>query len=107
MKLLLSILLAFTVTLFPENIKKIRLFINNNLDRQKVFSLSVDLEHTKVDKEGGFILYVDENEFQAISNSGLNYEILIDDWKAYYHSLPKLTQEEKEMIIMKSEKDFG
>jgi carboxypeptidase T len=107
MKLCLLILLAFSVTLFAENIKKIKLFINNDLDKQKVYSLSVGLEHSKVDKEGGIILYVDDNEFQAISNSGLNYEILIDDWKAYYHSLPQLTQAEKEMIVAKSEKDFG
>ena len=107
MKLFLSIFLALTITLFPENIKKIRLFINNNLDKQILFSLPVDLDHYKVDKEGSITLYVNGDEFQAISNSGLNYEILIDDWKAYYHSLPKLTEVEKEMFINNSEKDYG
>ncbi|MCU0415119.1 MAG: immune inhibitor A, partial [Ignavibacteriaceae bacterium] len=38
---------------------------------------------------------------------GLNYEILIDDWKAYYHSLPKLTDAEKDKVKMESERDFG
>ncbi len=37
----------------------------------------------------------------------MNYEILINDWKAYYHSLPKLTEAEKEMVKIKSAQDFG
>ncbi|OGU68636.1 MAG: hypothetical protein A2W30_03865 [Ignavibacteria bacterium RBG_16_36_9] len=107
MKHLLLILIAFTISAFPQNVKQIKLFINNSSDLQKAYSLSIDLEHSISDKEGELILFVDENEFQAISKSGLNYEILINDWKAYYHSLPKLSEAEKEFIKMESEKNFG
>ncbi len=107
MKTLFLFILVLTVSIFPQNIKKIKLFLENNSDRQKAYTLSIDLEHSVSDKEGGLILLVDENEFQSISNSGLNYEILINDWKAYYHSLPKLSEGEKEFIKMESEKDFG
>ncbi len=107
MKTLFLCILIFAVSIFPQNIKKIKLFLENNSDLQKVYSLSLDLEHSISDKEGGVILFVDENEFQAISGSGLNYEILINDWKAYYHSLPKLSEGEKEFIKIESEKDFG
>lgn len=107
MKYLISILIVFTISVFPQNVKKIKLFINNNSDLQKAYSLSIDLEHSFPDKEGGLILFVDENEFQAISNSGLAYEIMIDDWFTYYNSLPKLTEVEKEFIKMESQKDFG
>jgi len=107
MKQLLLILIAFTISVFSQNVKQIKLFINNNSDMQKAYSLSIDFEHSISDKNGGLTLFVDENEFQAISSSGLNYEILINDWKAYYHSLPKLSETEKEFIKLKSEKDFG
>ncbi|NWG29762.1 MAG: immune inhibitor A, partial [Ignavibacteriaceae bacterium] len=40
-------------------------------------------------------------------NSGLTYEILIDDWKAYYNALPIPTEAEKEFIKMESERNFG
>jgi hypothetical protein len=88
-------------------VKKVKLFINSNSDLQKANSLSIDLEHSVLDKNGGLILFLDEYEFQAVSSSGLNYEILIDDWKAYYNSLPKLTEAEKEFYRMESESDFG
>mgnify|MGYP005842129017 CR=1 FL=1 len=107
MKNLLLILIAFTISVFPQNVKQIKLFINNNSDLQKACSLSIDLEHSISDKNGGLTLYVDENEFQAISNSGLNYEILIDDWFAYYNSLPIPTEAEKEFIKIESERNFG
>ena len=99
MKNLFLFILVFSVSIFPQNIKKIKLLLDNNSDLQKVYSLSLDLEHSISDKKGGVILFVDENEYQSISNSGLHCEILIDDWKTYYHSLPKLTDVEKEISL--------
>ena len=107
MKTLFVLILILTVPLLSQNIKKIKLHLENNSDLQKAYSLSLDLEHSISDKEGGLILFVDENEFRAISNSGLNYEILIDDWKAYYNSLPIPSKSEKDFIKMESERDFG
>ena len=107
MKILISIIFAFTLTIFPQNIKKIKLFLNSNSDLQKAYSLALDLEEVKDDKEGGYILFVNENEFQKIANSGLAYDILIDDWMAYYNSLPKLSEAEKEMIKLESSQKFG
>ena len=107
MKILISIIIAFSISAFPQNIKKLKLLLNNNSDMQKAYSLALDFEEVRVDKEGGYILFVDENEFQAIVNSGLAYQILIDDWKAYYDSLPKLSEAEKEMIKLESFQKFG
>ncbi|MDZ7625244.1 MAG: M14 family zinc carboxypeptidase [Ignavibacteriaceae bacterium] len=107
MKHILLFLIALTISVFPQNVKQIKLFINNNSDLQKAYSLSIDLEHSISDKNGGLTLFVDENEFEAISSSGLNYEILIDDWFAYYNSLPIPSDAEKEFIKMESQRDFG
>jgi len=107
MKYILILLFAFSVSIYSQNVKKVKLFINSNSDHLKANSLSIDLEHSVLDKDGGLILYVDENEFNAVTGSGLNYEILIDDWKAYYNSLPKLTEAEKDFYRMESENDFG
>ena len=107
MKQLLLILTAFTISVFPQNVKQIKLFINNNTELQKAYALSIDLEHSISDKNGGLTLFVNEDEFRAISSSGLNYEILIDDWSAYYNSLPIPSESEKEFIKMESQRDFG
>lgn len=107
MKLLLSILLVFSMTAFSQSYKKIKLFLNNESDMQRASLLALDFEHSVIDKNGGFEIFVNENEFQSIVHSGLNYEILINDWNAYYNSLPRLTEAEKEIFRMESERDFG
>jgi len=107
MKLLLLLLLGFSITLFSQDYKKIKLLLNNKADVQKAALLALDLEEAVIDKEGGFQIFVNENEFRAVVNSGLNYEILIDDWYAYYNSLPQLNDAEKEIFRMKSARDYG
>jgi len=107
MKLLFSFLLFLPTILYSQSYKEIKLFLNNENDLMKASSLALDLEHSIVDKQGGFQIFVNEAEFESIKNSGLNYEILIDDWKAYYNSLPKLSEAEKEIYRMESKRDFG
>ena len=107
MKNLISIIILLSVSLYSQNVKQIKLIINNEIDKQKAISLSLDFEHSIIDKEGSFTMFVNEKEFAAISNSGVNYQILIDDWHAYYNSLPKLSETEKEFIKMQSHSDFG
>lgn len=109
MKFLVLFLLTVLISAFPQNqnIKKVKLFINNKTDLQKAASYSIDLEHSASDKKNERILFADEDELSLINASGLNYEILIDDWYSYYNSLPKLTDSEKEIIKMESNQKYG
>jgi hypothetical protein len=107
MKSLVAFLLVLTISVFPQDYKKVKIFINNNFDFERLVTLSLDLEHSAIDKEGGRILFVDESEFSSLQQSGLAYEILIDDWHTYYNSLPKLNEGEKRFIKNESEMKFG
>jgi len=107
MKYLIVFLLFFMVTLFPQNHKKVKIFINNEFDLKKATELSVDLEEVQFDKSGNFSLFVNDKEIIELQQSGLGYEVLIDDWKAYYNSLPLLTEEEKAFVKMESDMSFG
>jgi hypothetical protein len=104
---LLFVLFVFTISVFSQNIKKVKLFINNNSDIKQAISLQLDLEHSILDKEGNISLYVDENEYQLLAQSSLSFEILIDDWFDYYNSLPIPTEAEKQIIRSESESYFG
>ncbi len=107
MKTLFICLLAFVVTAYPQNYKKVKIFINNEFDLNKASELSVDLEETWHDKSGNISLFVNDDEFTELQQSGLGYEVLIDDWKAYYNSLPVLTEEEKALVRMESDMTLG
>ncbi|RKY95973.1 MAG: hypothetical protein DRQ13_06375 [Ignavibacteriae bacterium] len=107
MKTLFICLLAFVISAFPQNHKKVKIFINNEFDLNKAAELSLDLEETSVDKSGNISLFVNDDEFSELQQSGLGYEVLIDDWKTYYNSLPVLTEEEKTIVKMESDMSFG
>ncbi len=100
-------LIVFTISVFSQNYKQVKIFINNNTDIQTATELQLDLEHSIIDKEGNVSLFVNEDEYQSLVQSGLGYEILIDDWFDYYKSLPVPTETEKEMIKFQSESLFG
>lgn len=107
MRIFLILIIVFSISVFPQNFKQIKLSINNSFDLQKAHSLSLDFEHSICENKGKFIIFVDEDEFQSVVNSGLSYEILINDWFAYYNSLPVLTESEKQFFKMESQRDFG
>ncbi len=107
MKTLFICLLAFVVTAYPQNYKKIKILINNQFDLSKAVELSLDLEEAQHDKNGNISLFVNDDELTELQQSGLGYEVLIDDWKAYYNSLPVLTEEEKALVKMESDMTLG
>ena len=107
MKTLFFCLITFAISIFPQNHKKVKIFINNEFDLNKAAELSVDLEETWHDKSGNISLFVNDDEFSELQQSGLGYEILIDDWKAYYNSRPVLTEEEKALVKTESDMSFG
>jgi len=105
LKALIAFLLALTISAFPQNHKKVKVFINSDTDVENLAILSID--HSMRDRNGDFTFFVDEREFSSLQQSGLGYEILIDDWHAYYNSLPKLNEGEKRFIKSESEVKFG
>ena len=109
MKLFTLILILFSFPVFPQdqNIKQVKLFINSKYDLQTAVSHSVNLEHYLSDKDGGIILYVNEDEFKSIVESGLRYDVLIDDWLSYYNYFPKLTEAEKEIVKSDSKQKYN
>ncbi|MEE9449324.1 MAG: M14 family zinc carboxypeptidase [Ignavibacteriaceae bacterium] len=107
MKTLFFCLIAFVISVFPQNHKKVKIFINNEFDLNKAAELSLDLEEAWHEKSGNISIFVNDDEFSELQQSGLGYEVLIDDWKAYYNSLPILTEEERAFTNMESEMGYG
>jgi carboxypeptidase T len=107
MKLILLILVTISFSAFPQTYKEVKIQINNQFDRNKLSEIPLDLEHSITDKEGYISLFVNEDEYQSLVQSGLSYEILIEDWHEYYNSLPVPSDIEKELTKIESEQRFG
>lgn len=99
--------LIFSSLLFAQTYKKISI---PTADKQTVTTLSqlgIALEGAINIKENQIDVFVSEDELQKINSAGIGYQVLIDDWKKYYESLPKLNEQEKQNIMQQSENDFS
>ena len=57
MKTLILFLMAFVISAFPQNYKKVKILINNEFDLNKAVQLSVDLEEAHHDKNDNISLF--------------------------------------------------
>jgi hypothetical protein len=99
--------LALSAANFSQNYKEVKIQINSHSEFTTAIELGLDLEHSKRNEDGSISVFVNEDEFNSLVQSGLGYEILVDDWKKYYNSLPVPSEFEKELIKVESENLFG
>lgn len=110
MKTFLLFVTAFfclSVISFSQNYKQVKIYLNNPSDVTVLASTGTDIEEGIRGKDNSVSLFLNEDEFTRLQNSGLNYSILIEDWHSYYNSLPVMSGIEKQAAINKSRSDFG
>ncbi|MCK7527780.1 MAG: hypothetical protein MZV64_64305 [Ignavibacteriales bacterium] len=108
MKTLFALLIAFlSVTISAQNYKQISIQISSANDFITLAQIGIDLEHSKFNKDNTLTLFVSDEEFDLISSNGFSYTILIDDWNSYYNSLQQLSNEEKDIYLSESLRDYN
>ena len=109
MKTLFTLLIAliFSLTIYSQNYKQVKIYLNDVSDVQLLQNAGMQFDHLHFNKDNTINVFIDENDFAIIQSSGFNYEILIEDWKSYYANLPKMSEEEKTLELQKVEQDYG
>ena len=109
MKKLVSLFLLFLSFSFiqAQNYKEVKIFINSDEDIGKLLQIGLEFDHFHYDKGKSITTVISDREFEILSNSTYNYQILINDWFEYYNNLPKLTESEKANFIQLSKEKFN
>jgi len=108
MKTLFALLIAFlSVTISAQNYKQISIQISSANDFITLGQIGIDLEDSKFNKDNTLTLFVSDEEFNLISSNGFSYTVLIDDWNSYYNSLQQLSNEEKNIYLSESLRDYN
>ncbi|MCX7611318.1 MAG: M14 family zinc carboxypeptidase [Ignavibacterium sp.] len=95
------------INMFPQNYKQVKIFIDDFNSIQKLNQLGILDEHFEFDKDKSVTTFLSDEEFQKLVTAGLNYDVLIADWYAYYNSRPQMTESEKQSIILQSKELFN
>ncbi|GJQ63347.1 MAG: hypothetical protein SCALA702_24000 [Melioribacteraceae bacterium] len=99
-------LLAITF-ISAQNFQKVKIYSQSDQDFRNIQQILSDLDHLEFQKDGAFITFLDTDEVSKLADAGVRYDVLIADWKEYYNSLPRLTEEEKESYRQHSKENFG
>ena len=82
-----------------QKYSQVRIFTTSQSDFQKIQNAGLFLDGV-VNKPGlYFEAWLSETEINLLKNSGVPYEVTIDDWQKYYQSLPRMTEAEMQAAI--------
>ena len=77
-----------------EKYSETRIFATNEFDFKKMTEAGLIIDHAN--RKPGLYLdaWLSEYEISLLRNSGVPYQILVDDWIEYYNNQPEMTQTE-------------
>lgn len=105
--IIISLISIISVFVSGQNLKQVKISLSNVETVTKLLNASLPLEEGKVTKDNNLIIFLNIDEIAKVNGLGIGYEVLIEDWKAYYSSLPQLSDEEKAAIIANSKESYG
>ena len=105
--LLISFFILTSFNIFSQNYKQVRIFLNDKNDIQTLINAGMEFDHLNFNKNNSIDVFLSEDDFSLLESSSFNYEILIDNWYAYYDNLPKMTEAEKTSALSQIESDYG
>jgi len=89
-----------------EKFSKVKIYTTSDNDFRKMGNAGLFLDGGIYKKGLYFETWLSENEIAMLKNSGVPYEITIDDWMEFYNSLPKMTDVEIRNALQKSKDDY-
>jgi hypothetical protein len=96
-----------TITDTQPKYSQVRIYAVNDNDFQRISDAGLYIDHA-VTKKGMFSdTWLSEYEMNLLKLSGVPYEVLVDDWQAYYDNQPKMTNAEIDASIRHTDEAFS
>ena len=90
-----------------EKYSKVKIFAKSDFDFKKINDSGLHFDHAE-SVDGEYIeTWLSESEIQMLKNSGVSYQITIEDWMSYYNRLPKMSNQEISDAIQESIRDYN
>jgi len=107
MNKIFTLIFILSFTLFGQTYKQVKIYLNDNEDIRTLASFNLIFDHFHRTKDNAIVTFLNDAEFNRLTMLNYRYEVLIDDWYAYYNKLPKMNSFEKQFSIEKSKNQYG
>src|SRR4030095_13771444 len=89
-----------------EKYSQVKIYTSDEQDFNRMEHAGLFLDHSE--RTDNYITtWLSSHEIEMLKRSGIGYQVTIDDWYAYYNSIPKMTDAEISQAIEKSRNDFN
>ncbi|MFA5404898.1 MAG: hypothetical protein WC358_08190, partial [Ignavibacteria bacterium] len=89
-----------------EKYSQVRIYATSDNDFVKMGNAGLFLDGGIHKKGLYFETWLSESEISMLKNSGVSYQITINDWMEYYNSIPNMTAMEIQSALKKSKDEF-
>jgi len=107
MKKIVWLFLVLSFAVFGQNYKQVKIYLTAAADIRTLASFDLSLDHFTRTKDNAIITFLNDAEFNRLTLLNYRYEVLIDDWYAYYNKRSQMTPVEKQRALEKSKTQFG
>lgn len=109
MKIIFTLLFALLTTfpIYSQNYKQVKIYFDSLRDITDLRNAGLEFDHFHLAKDNALTVFISDEEFTILQSTGFRYDILIDDWYAYYNNIPELTESEKSVLIQRSKMEMN
>lgn len=105
---LLLLLSLLSVGVIAQNFKQVKVTVTNpSVQLRELEALNVDVEHSIVEKDGRYNVFMPEETYTILQQRGYQMQVVIDNWAEYFEKLPKLTKEEEDAAKLHSKLTYN
>ncbi len=84
-----------------EKYSQVKIFASSESDFRSIQNAGLELDHVE-SIDNYVIAWLSSREIEKLKNSGVGYQVTIDDWMAYYNSRPVMSESERQAAIQES-----
>jgi hypothetical protein len=84
---------------------QVRIFATSDADFQKIQDAELYIDHANTKLGHYSDAWLSEYEISLLRNSGVPFEVLVDDWQTYYDNQPKMTELDMQKQMEESSPD--
>ncbi|GJQ64778.1 MAG: hypothetical protein SCALA702_38310 [Melioribacteraceae bacterium] len=93
--------------MFSQNYKQVKIKLESKNTLSDLIAAGMQFDHPSIDDNKNAIVFINEKDYEILRNSGVSFEVLIDDWKTHYDARTPLTEAEKDEFLRKSKETYG
>lgn len=102
------VFLFLSFMLQSQTFKQVKVYVPNpQTQLREMEELGADVEHAIVEKDGSYVIFMEQTAYTELNRRGYRMDVLIEDWAEHFEKLPQLSDQETAALKQESKEKYG